>query len=322
MQLDGARRHFFKVLLLLLFGCFAVYSERSASDVSLVFCDVGQGDATLISSGATQLLVDTGPRGSAVLGCLAQQLPFWDKTLEMVVLTHPDLDHIGGFLELSTQYKILSVLYVPLEPDSQAATRVLQRLEGLAQEGTQVIPATQGFSFSLGVDLAGTVFNPFLPFSLEEACKKSIAETQLWDKSGCYFAKKSTAQKSKNNLSIGIKMVLDGVSIYLMGDMEKEAELALIASGSLHKANLLKAGHHGSKSSTSKDFIEVIRPEISVISAGAHNTYNHPSPQVLQQLEEIGSKVYRTDESGTIVFYLREGMIFAKNQQKEKFSWW
>ena len=278
----------------------------------VIFCDVGQGDAILVSKGTTQVLIDTGPN-AAVLTCLEEAMPFWDKTLEFVVLTHPDLDHIGGFEYVSDFYKISSVLYLPIEPDTGIMASFYRRIAEMQEKGTHVLIPTRELVILAGNEMKMEVFNPFFPFSLVEECKKDISETQLWDKNGCFLPLNRVDKYGKNNLSIGIKLTIEGVTFLLTGDLEEKAELALQNSPLLHRVNVLKVGHHGAKTSTTPLFIEEIRPEISIFSVGKNNKYNHPSPQVLQQLEDIGSTVYRTDTQGTIIFMVKNGVLWRKN---------
>ena len=300
-----------KVLFVCIFGVTALWYEVHFQETRLIFCDVGQGDAILVSRGSQQMLVDTG-RGSKVLKCLEEKMPFWDKNLEMLILTHPDADHIGGFTAVSRFYSISAIMYLPLKPDTRIAQDVLEEISRISALGAKILIPYDHLLFTIEGFFVGEVINPYFPPRLEKRCFSNIAETQLWDKQGCFLPINEVNKISKNDLSIAVKMELDGVSVFLSGDLEREAELALVSRSALHRVDVLKVGHHGAKTSTTRDILEVLQPEIAVISVGKNNTYSHPSPLVLQQLEDIGSQIYRTDTQGTVEFILVEGAILRK----------
>lgn len=287
-----------------------LFIEETTTQSRVIFCDVGQGDAILITHGGTQMLVDTG-RNASVLECLEEKMPFWDKKIELVVLTHPDADHIGGFPFVFESYVVSAIMYLPLEPDTLISSTVLEEISQIHATGGEVVLPFNGEIIHLDTKITGKVINPFFASRLESDCFESIAETQLWDKNSCWLDGNVIAKTTKNNLSIGIIMDIDGVGVFLSGDLEKEAELALLDSQTLQSVNVLKIGHHGAKTSTAKEFLEEISPEISVVSVGKNNTYGHPSPQVLRQIEDIGSRLFRTDTEGTVEFILKEGAILS-----------
>lgn len=306
------RQSFYKVLLLSCIALVSIYIELPLEENRLTFCDVGQGDAILIQGKSSlQILVDTGP-DNKVLTCLEEKMPFWDKTIELVVLTHPDLDHIGGFLAVTDFYTIDAVLYLPRKPDTTVSRRVLEEIGTLRAQGTRLLLPTQNKIILASDEITLRVINPYLPFSLVEWCSVGITETHLWDKTGCFLPHNTWDIMSKNSLSIGLNVYFDGVTIFLAGDMEEKEELALVKNQALHRVDVLKVGHHGAKTGTTRDILEVLQPEISVLSVGKNNKYNHPSPRVLQQLEDSGSQVFRTDTEGTVEFLLKEGVFLSK----------
>ncbi len=292
--------------------CVAVGMQYPSEGVTVAFCDVGQGDAILLSYQSTQLLIDAGP-GEEVLVCLEEALPYWDKTIEFAIATHPDLDHIGGFPLVAEHYFLQKMLYLPLEPESKVSYRFYEMLANIQSEGAVLLIPTRGERYRVGSLISFEVISPFLPLRLEKGCEKSIAETYLWDKNGCFFNRKKGSLIDKNNLSIGIKLEIGPVVFLMMADLEEEAEMAMLRSQMLHRVNVLKVGHHGSKSSTTQPFIEVTRPEVSVVSVGKNNAYNHPAPQVVQRLEDIGSTVLRTDTLGTVEFLVQGDVFWSKN---------
>lgn len=306
------RQSFYRFIV---FSCIAVTSlwlEVPLEESRLIFCDVGQGDAILIQGkGSLQILVDTGP-DSKILTCLEEKMPFWDKTIELVVLTHPDLDHIGGFLAVTKFYEIDAVVYLPREPDTTISQRVLEEIGTLRAQGTRLILPTQDKIILASDEITLRVINPYLPLSLVEECTTGITETHLWDINGCFLPHITWDKMGKNSLSIGLNVYIEDITIFLAADMEEKEELALLKNQALHRVDVLKVGHHGAKTGTTRDILEVLQPEISVLSVGKNNKYNHPSPRVLQQLEDIGSQVFRTDTQGTVEFLLKEGVFLSK----------
>lgn len=288
--------------------------ESREQEARLIFCDVGQGDAVLITKGVHQVLIDTG-KGSAVLKCLEEKMPYWDKKIELVVLTHPDSDHIGGFTRVSNFYEIGAIMYLPIEPDTTIARDALEEIRRISANGATILVPYTGLVFTIKDFLVGEVINPYFPSRLENECILAITEIHLWDKNQCFLSHNEVKKIGKNNLSIGIKMHIEQVAIFLSGDLEEKAELALVSQSALHQVDVLKVGHHGAKTSTTKEILGVLRPEIAIISVGKNNTYGHPSPRVLQQLGDIGSQVYRTDTEGTVDFLLKEGVILRKNSK-------
>ncbi|MCA9369476.1 MBL fold metallo-hydrolase [Candidatus Woesebacteria bacterium] len=298
------RLTFCKIGAVLLLTIFGYLTQVRPGMLRVVFCDVGQGDAILLIDGSKQVLVDTG-QDQSILHCLEESLPFWDKTLDLVVLTHPDYDHIGGFLSLAEQYEIDGIMYLPLKPDTRIAEQVLEEIHRLSANNTEIYLPIQGMLLKASPRVQLEVINPFFPFSLVEECKIEITETSLWDKKSCFLSKNIVSKYSKNNLSIALNVHIGDVTMFLSGDLESEAELALIAAKSLHRVDILKVGHHGAKTGTTKEILEVLQPERAIVSVGKNNNYSHPSSQVLQRLEGTGSRVYRTDQLGSIEFLLK-----------------
>lgn len=234
------------------------------------FLDVGQGDAILIvAPDGRQILVDGGPSPTALLNELGTVLPFWDRSLDLVVLTHPDGDHITGLIPLFDRYRIVQVLDVPQSDTAPEAVPWLERLQARAVPRSY---ARRGMRLPVG-DVLLTVLHPG-PEPLT-----------------------GTASDDNNN-AIVLRVDYGRFSALLTGDAEREAEEALIAAGLPLRADVLKAGHHGSNGSTSAAFIAAVQPQVTVISVGQGNPFGHPHPAVLERL--AGIEVLRTDQRGRI----------------------
>ncbi|MEX0932347.1 MAG: ComEC/Rec2 family competence protein [Parcubacteria group bacterium] len=245
-------------------------SERGELEVS--FLDVGQGDAVLIeSSGGGRLLVDGGPNRN-VLAELGRALPFGDRRIDVVIGTHPDTDHIGGLSDVVSRYDVGVFIEAGVESDN-TASRALH--VALTDKGVPVLLARRGMVIDFGDGAKLTILFP-------------NQDVSKWD---------------PNDASVVARLDYGEDSFLLTGDIEMRTESILIAidSGELD-TDVLKVGHHGSKTSSSQSFLEVVSPEYSVISAGKDNRYGHPHKEVLGRLEAIGSEIFSTAESGTIVF--------------------
>lgn len=234
-------------------------------DVTVTFFDVGQGDAIHIRDGSVDVIVDGGPSPNFA-GQVRRDLPSSDRTLELVVATHPDADHITGLASLVDVFEVRQVL----EPDVPSTTKTAQRWhEAVARAGLSVMRPSIGQRFSLP---HGTL-------------------TVLWPRAGL-------DRPATNDHSIVLRLDVGDDCVLLTGDATNWVEKEL-ASG-LDPCDVLKVGHHGSASSTSESFLEALAPKEAVISVGARNRYGHPAPSVLRRLERWSVRTRRTDQEGTI----------------------
>jgi competence protein ComEC len=279
---------------------FMIYSNMSPNILKITFCDVGQGDATIVSLGKVQVLIDTG-RNSKVLTCLENHMPFFDKQIEYLVLTHMDSDHIGGVPEVFEYYDVNFVFMNPSNKKTSDFSLLEEVLSKESPSKTKVISTFFGQTLYVGNGLVFTVLSPNMNFTREGNEISSSTETTLLDVFKVDMQEK-LKNKSENSLSIVLKVLFKDVEIILPGDLELNGELAVIDSGLLENVALLKAGHHGSKTSSNRSFIEVLRPEITIISSGINNAYNHPSPQVIDTFESFDVAIYQTKSSGEINF--------------------
>jgi competence protein ComEC len=237
----------------------------------MAFLDVGQGDAILITlPDGRQMLVDGGPSPTDLNWRLGQEMPFWDRTLEMVINTHPDADHLGGLVSLPDRYRLVQVVMTNVETDSQ----LFQEWETkLADIPLTPIVGQAGMQLALGHGITATLFSP-------GPALIGIDEP--------------------NNHSLVLHLQYGQVSFLLPGDIEGEVERWLVLANQLPTATVLKSPHHGSKTSSSEAFLAAVDPQLVVISVGADNRFGHPAPEVLERYAAHGLPVLRTDERGTI----------------------
>ena len=276
------------------------------SKVHVVFCDVGQGDAVLITYQFTQLLIDSGP-DAKVLKCLQKNIPFFDKTIEIVIATHPDKDHIGGFPAVFGHFRAndFFVLGVAKNTDDFRAFRnsVIQ----LQQQGTTLwFPNFQTIKIAEAVELE--IITPRQSIGSKNLFSSQLTESQL----STYFDEHTRKYHSINDISIATLLKVGKYTHLLMADVETTGEHSLMRSKVLPKVDVLKAGHHGSKTSTTQALLDQTRPEYVVISSGKNNRYGHPHAEVVKRIEALPSKMLRIDELGQIE-WTSDGSTFQWN---------
>lgn len=259
----------------------------------IITCDVGQGDGILITQGFTQVVIDAGP-DEKMVDCLQKYLPFWDRHLEIMVATHAHQDHIGGMPAIFDRFTIGSLLLTGQSQETDDFRAFREEVWQLYQKGTKILPARQGIGFKMTPEVELSVLWPLSSPEVDKLYKTPLTETQL----SAYLVEKNEEIKSINNGSIVILLQFDQFTFLATGDLEAAGEKTLIASQLIADVTILKAGHHGSKTSSSTDFLTEVRPEFTVVSCGQDNTYGHPHPEVLRRLEAIGSHILRTDQLG------------------------
>lgn len=248
--------------------------SSSPGVLSVHFLDVGQGDAIFIEApNGNQMLIDGG-RNAGVVRELGNFLSWNDRQIDVVLGTHGDADHIGGFPEIFDRFSILNYIDNGLENDEYVYNETMDRMR---ENGSRHIVGKRGLVIVLDKK-RGVYFQVLTP-----------------DKNFNF--------QSDNEMSIVGRLVYGDVSFMLTGDAGKMVENILVyADGALLESEVLKVGHHGSKTSSGLLFVEAVAPKHSIISAGANNSYGHPDGGVIRNLESVGSLVLETSKEGTISF--------------------
>lgn len=264
---------FFMLLLGNIFIWYAVLSEERGDVLTVAFLDVGQGDAIFIEApNGNQMLIDGGGNAS-VLRALSGVLLFYDRSIDIVMATHPDKDHIGGLPEV---FKRFDVDYF-IEPGVSAETGAYRELTALVarEYGIENLVARRGMKIFLDEDVVFCILFPDRDMEGADA----------------------------NDASIVGKLVYGDASFLFTGDAPEKIENFIVSlDGTALDADVLKVGHHGSKTSSGELFLGFISPRYSVISSGKENRYGHPHTEVFERLKEFKSVILRTDELGTIIF--------------------
>lgn len=267
------------MLVLVLFILLLFLGLVSNPQDKVVFLDVGQGDSFLLQDGVQQVLVD-GSRGTIVLSRLAEEMPWFDRTIELVVVTHGDQDHIEGLIHVLDRYEVTMVLlpYVVSQSEFQEAF-----IERMIEKNVEYRFAWAGQVVRVG-DMKFSVLGPL-----------DVPDAHV------------ATQKNINDGSVVMRVDYHDRSFLLTGDAEKPAEGLLVShiSPDMLDVDVMKVGHHGSKTSTTSEFFDVVFPSVAVISVGADNWFGHPHASVLEELS--GISLFRTDENGSIRFLWFDG---------------
>lgn len=247
------------------------------------FIDVGQGDAILIDLDDVEVLIDGGGVGSDVASYIS---PFVQGNIEAVIATHPHADHIGGLEDVFDAFIVEEFWYNGEASNTTTYAALMQKVEA---ENAEIHIAEAG--------------DTIVPELLEIMVLSPLS----------YFDYNDT-----NNCSIVVSLKYAEVDFLFTGDAEEQAE-TLMASSSiapLLDTDILKVGHHGSSSSSSENFLEIVKPEVAIYMAGEGNTYGHPHSETLQALGAIGAEIYGTDIYGTIVI-TTDGSTYTITTEKD-----
>lgn len=267
----------------------AVFAKFENQVLEVNFFDTGEGDSILIElPGEQQILIDGGPT-TDVVGKIAKEMPFFDRTIEVVISTHSDKDHITGLFEVLETFKVDKIFIPEIKLENKSNESYFLLREIAQRLGTEIFVAKAGQKIS---------FSNSSLFSI------------LWPEPGFVSSK-------TNDFSIVGKFSFGKLDFLFTGDASKDIEYELLAENledSFLGSEILKIAHHGSKYSTSEEFIKEVLPKIAVISVG-ENRYGHPDEEVLKNLQRYDIKTLRTDENGDIKI-ISNGESFEVQSEK------
>lgn len=251
---------------------FGLFGSEQSQFLTVTFLDIGQGDSILIQTpDGVQMLIDGGPDGT-VLRRLAKEMPWFDRTIDVVLGTHPDKDHIGGLVDVLKNYQVANIITT----ENRSRTSVDNAFsDAMTKEKANIINARAGQVFMLGASTTVTVFSPdHDPTGLET-----------------------------NTSSIVVKVSYGDMDFMLTGDAPISIENYLVKTyRPLLASEVLKLGHHGSRTSTGEDFLTAVHPTYGVVSAGKNNSYGHPHAEVVESVKARGINLVSTIDTGDIQF--------------------
>lgn len=261
------------IIISLLIGC----DKKSLLSIHMI--DVGQGDSILVQTPTNKnILIDGGDEDSEniIISYLRQKRI---KTIDIIIATHPDSDHIGSLDNVIKKFNVNSIYMPEQSTDSEAYQNLINSC---------------------------TDKN----LSIQYLYKNDVLNID--NNINIYVLSPSYIQEESNLNSIVFKLTFNDNSFLFMGDAEEENEKEILHSFKLNNINFIKIGHHGSNSSSSLEFIKKISPDIAAISCGYKNQYGHPHKKVIDNLKQNHVSIYRTDRIGDIVFYSDGEIIFTK----------
>jgi len=255
--------------------------------------DVGQGDAVLLRTpkGHTAL-IDGGPGATPLLNGIGRNLPFWQRGIDLLVLTHPHQDHMMGLIEVLARYKVDQVVQTNF-----TATLGVQGewMSAIERHAIPVHHARRGetIAFEGEPEVSLRVLSPTTP------------DTQT-----------IRGDAEVNNSSVVLSLSYGKHTLLLEGDAQAEAEHDMVRQeGARLYSQVLKVGHHGSDTSSTPQFVALVKPEVAIISVGRDNKYGHPSPQTLRTLQQYGARIYRTDLNGTVEVIADDDQMWVRSER-------
>ncbi|KKU76727.1 MAG: ComEC [Candidatus Wolfebacteria bacterium GW2011_GWA1_47_6] len=247
---------------------FGTFGKR----LEMYFFDVGQGDSEMIvMPGNVKILIDGGPDNGKVVSQLDDSASWHDRYIDLVMISHAELDHFGGLLDVVQRYEIGMIIYNGNGSDSESFKELAQRAK---EQKIPVIVVAEGDSIEY----------------LDNKMKILSAQG-----------------KNRNEGASVAKFTGGGVSALFTGDIGRETEKELIKDGDI-KADIIKIPHHGSKFSATEEFLKSVQPKIAIIEVGK-NSYGHPTKEVLERIKKTKARLFRTDTDGMVRLVVENGTI-------------
>ena len=246
------------------------------------FIDVGQGDCTLIYSNGKTALIDTGTVVSSNDVC-KELKDIGIKEIDVMMISHLHSDHTGGIERITEDFKVKNLILPELSTFSEGISAAQNAINSVTSSGGGVYNAVQGMNFDVG-NFEITVLAAY-------------------------------SDDEENNRSIFAMAQIEGRKFLFTGDAETEVEKQLVEEGLNLECDVLKVGHHGSNTSSSKVFLDKVKPKNAVISIGIDNSYGHPHNEVINRFKSMNTEIFRTDKSGSLTFYVKDGKISVKTEK-------
>ena len=238
------------------------------------FIDVGQGDCSLFVSGDETMLIDSGEYeyGDTVISFLEEKSI---SEIDYLVVTHAHTDHMGAMKDIINSIDVENVILSEVSDSAMSKRQYGEFLEAVDNSGAEVIVAEPDYTFSFG-------------------------------KAECRILAPFEVSQEENDNSVVMQITAGKTSFLMTGDIEKAVEKQILTNYPDLETTILKAAHHGSKTSSHDDFINTIKAKVGIISVGTNNSYNHPSAEVVEALRNSGMDLYRTDTNGTVMIECAE----------------
>ena len=287
------KKYLYLILIFLftlnIFAVIAFYQQKPTQIPKIVFLDIGQGDAALIDAGDDlQILIDGGD-GRDILDRLGEHLPFYDRKIELVVMTHPDKDHLGGLVEVLKYYEVGQIL----ETGIKCNKAICEEWDKLIEEKNIPVKYAEFGQRIRTENMELAVLYPFENLEGKEIKNSNDASIVLRAVVGDSFR----AGENSGEIDLEQEPWSKKAEVLFTGDAGYPVERELLNKNVNVKAKILKVSHHGSKHATSNAFLQAVNPEKAIISVGK-NSYGHPAEELLNRLKNMSIEIFRTDEIG------------------------
>ncbi len=249
---------------------------KSSGAAAVNFYDIGQGDGMMIEAGNNIQVIIDGGATDKIVEKIGRDLPFYDRKIELVVMTHPDKDHLGGLVDVLRYYQVERVLVTGIKCET-AICREWDKI--IEEKNIPVKIARAGQVINLGGETYLGILSP----------RENLSGREF---------------KNDNDTSVIVKLISGGRSVLFTGDIGFKIENKLMESNANLNSDILKIPHHGSKYATSSKFLEAVSPETAIISVGK-NSYGHPAEELLLRISDYGAAIKRTDLDGDIKMEIR-----------------
>ncbi|MCK5416563.1 MBL fold metallo-hydrolase [Candidatus Parcubacteria bacterium] len=267
------------VIIVLVFITFSfikekveIRNENKVNELEVDFLDIGQGDSVLIQTTYGQnIIIDGGPDDS-VLDELEKVLPWWDKKIDLMVLTHPHSDHVTGLIYVLDKYEIGKIMYTGV---NHTAPGYLEWLEKIKNKNIEILLIDQQQKIELGKESFLEILYP----------NTSLLHKEI---------------DNLNNTSVIVKLTHGETKFLFAGNAEKEIEKELLENKVDLNADVFKVSHHGSNDSNTEEFLKAISPKYAIIQVGKNNKFHHPHSRIIKRLERTGAKIFRNDVDGLV----------------------
>jgi competence protein ComEC len=291
---------------LLILNLAIFWQNRGDENILKVyFLDVGQGDAILIETpNGTQALIDAGPNNKVITE-LSEVVPFFDRTIDIIIPSHSDLDHIAGFPEILRRFQIRNYFDSGFVDEDELNTEIKLLVQNETGINVQKINRGQNIVLDKEHNISLEILWPTADYETKENNDRSIIARLDYGETSFLFTGDAGAEVEK---------ILTENSIIKNASTTKTS-----TSTNILDVDILKAGHHGSKTSSSLEFLEKVSPELTIISAGKDNKFGHPNPEVIDNLNKVSSKIKNTAEIGRILvksdgqkYWIEEEKLFGQ----------
>ena len=266
----------FSFIILISILLSIIYFENN-NRLRIYFFNIGQGDSIFIRTPSNEnILIDGGPDNTLITK-LGSTLPFYDQTIDLIILTHPHDDHLFGLINVLERYNVKKILYYPTNHETNAYTNFK---EIISEKNIPTVEALAGQIFNFK-DVKIKVIYPFPDLEMSNL----------------------------NNYSVVTRLSYQEIDFFFTGDLEKEGEEIVLENYEYLESEVLKAGHHGSKTSSTLEFVKFLNPDIVAIQVGVDNKFNHPSESVIARFNNLDIEIYRNDLMGDICFEVFDNIL-------------